>query len=222
MKYSLIVCLLALRLAKCLPTEKSQQNMGQYLEVDPSADSNQFNERDLEIDQQVNNELNVESENQSNGAQVEPAENNGESFFDANELNSSEQTDVNNTEMENTQSDTYESVDDQIENYDAQNAPFDFKSFEGKKGAGSINEIEWPDAWCEKECRETFLLYEGCKKQGELIGETCVCSVHFRYKVNKCQADGCQHYYNQQPEWQKLMEKYVEECKDKGTDFVNY
>lgn len=87
---------------------------------------------------------------------------------------------------------------------------------------GSRQVVDWPDFWCEKECRETYLLYEGCKRQGELIGESCVCSAHFRYKMDKCRADGCGHYYDRSPDWQKLMEKYEEECRDKGDDFVDY
>lgn len=89
-------------------------------------------------------------------------------------------------------------------------------------GSGESQAIQWPDKWCEKECRETYLLYEGCKKQQQLIGETCVCSAHFRYKVNKCQADGCENFYEKSEYWQEIIEAYVEECKDKGDDFVDY
>ncbi|ODV64316.1 uncharacterized protein ASCRUDRAFT_6157 [Ascoidea rubescens DSM 1968] len=84
------------------------------------------------------------------------------------------------------------------------------------------NQVEWPKFWCEKQCRETYLLYKGCELQGDLIGETCTCSPHFRYKINKCTNDGCDHFYDHAPEWQEKIEPLIEYCKDKGDDFVNY
>lgn len=81
---------------------------------------------------------------------------------------------------------------------------------------------QWPDFWCKKECHETYLLYEGCTKQGELIDESCVCSAHFRYKIDKCRSDGCEDYFSRTPYYQKLIGEYLEECKGKGDDFVDY
>ncbi|ODV94325.1 hypothetical protein PACTADRAFT_18035 [Pachysolen tannophilus NRRL Y-2460] len=69
---------------------------------------------------------------------------------------------------------------------------------------------KWPGFWCDKECTETVLFANGCKK----TGLECICSSHFHYKLNKCRADGCAQNYKKK-NWAERVEPLLEDCTDR-------
>ncbi|ANZ76881.1 BA75_03425T0 [Komagataella pastoris] len=78
-----------------------------------------------------------------------------------------------------------------------------------KKEPGK-KEDKWPAKWCDKQCTETKIFANACKKSKKMTID-CICSSHFAEKLGKCRGDGCgQHYKNSH--WPSQIEPLLEDC----------
>lgn len=75
----------------------------------------------------------------------------------------------------------------------------------------------WPAKWCDKECIETVLFAKACDEVKEI--RNCLCSSHFRTKLNKCQSDGCDENYANK-NWNETVVPMLENCEGKFYDGV--